>query len=778
MFFTKFPHRSNFTFAKSYDRSSSSLGLGGRSLTLHVASFGDGVHRVRVSGHDGWDANLAVDEWTPPQTGTQGATLDVGHDATLVLRGVDGGTILSTAPGHGFGLCGEASVWQFEVPTGAKFFGMGEKFFGRLELSGLRTKFWNTDVWGDFHWAQWTEHPADPPYLSIPYLIIRVPNGFVGMLLANPWPAFIETPGTDEARVFVEWQRTAPTLLLGNEGGEPDLWILHDATLNGLTRKLQRLVGTTPLPPLWALGYHQSRWGYAGEKDLLRLDREFGRREIPCDALWLDIDYMRGYRVFTVDPTHFPNGVPAAADALAKSGRRIVAILDPGVKRETGYDVYDDGLGRDLFCRGPEGSPYVGMVWPGETVFPDFSLPEGRTWWSERVASFARQGFGGAWLDMNDPSTGPVDPQGMRFQRGRAPHAAFRNLYALGMQKASYEGFLAARPDERPFLLTRSGFAGTSRYAAAWTGDNLSNDFYLGICIPTSLNLALSGLPFNGPDVGGFGDDSSPRLMLDWVKACFLFPFFRNHSVKDSQPQEPWRYVAGTGRAIAHYIRLRYSLLPYLYNLFVEQEQSGEPILRPLMAEFDSRPGTDLGEVDDQFMVGPFLLQAPLLEHAANRCVVLPGRAPWLDAGTGEWVKPGVHVAARAMATTPLYLRNGAIVPMAGGGTGDLRDVCFLVAAQASAKGESSILYHADDGLSFDYRKGIRSIVSVRAQWRGRTLDVSVEPVSEGYGPIRWRCAVLGPFDAIRVNGAKANVRTGRIQLSGRALTVQIVEAG
>ncbi|MCB8933627.1 MAG: hypothetical protein H6534_09310, partial [Chthonomonadaceae bacterium] len=692
-----------------------------------------------------------------------------------VLRGEDGAPILSSAPGAGFGVCGEVSLWQFEVPPTARFFGMGEKTFGRLELSGLRTKFWNTDVWGDFHWAQWTEHPADPPYLSIPYLIIRVPNGFVGLLLASPWPAFMETPGIDEAPVFVEWQRTAPTLLIGNEGGEPDLWLLHDPTLNGLTRKLQRLVGTTPLPPLWALGYHQSRWGYAGHKDLQGLDREFTRHEIPCDGLWLDIDYMRGYRVFTVDPAHFPKGVKATAEALAKKGRRIVAILDPGVKREKGYDVYDDGVAKDLFCHGPEGSPYVGMVWPGETVFPDFSLPEARAWWSSRVEAFAREGFGGAWLDMNDPSTGPVDPHGMRFQRGRLPHAAFRNLYALGMQKASYEGFLAARPHERPFLLTRSGFAGTSRYSAAWTGDNLSNDFYLGVCIPTSLNLALSGLPFNGPDIGGFGDDASPRLMLDWVKACFLFPFFRNHSVKDSKPQEPWRYPGGVGRAIARYIRLRYRFLPYLYNLFAEQELSGEPILRPLVAEFDSRPGVDLAEVADQFLVGPYILQAPLLKRARNRCVVLPGRTSWLEANTGAWVKPGTHVANRALASTPLYLREGAIVPMAGSEAADLKDVCFLVAARADGRGESETRYHADDGISFGYRDGQRSTVSVRAKWRAGVLDLTVETLASGYGAIRWRFAVLGSFETIRVNGVRATPCPERLELTGRPLSVQIV---
>lgn len=776
MYFTKFPHRSNFTYACGFDPASGALEIGDHRLNLQVDSFAGGIHRVRVRGLEAWPETPSVVAPTPPDGPADGARLELGRDAMLTLRDPKGRAVLATTPGAGFGVSGEASLFQFEVGPEARFFGMGEKTFGKLELSGLRTKFWNTDVWGDFHWAQWTDHPADPPYLSIPYLIVRVPNGFVGLLLASSWPAFMETPGNDEGRVFVEWQRTAPTLIVGNEGGEPDLWILHDETLNGLTRKLQRLVGVTPLPPLWALGYHQSRWGYAGEKDLLQLDEEFARRGIPCDGLWLDIDYMRGYRVFTVDDQHFPRGVAPTADALHENGRRIVAILDPGVKRESGYDVYDDGAKRGIFCQGPEGSPYVGMVWPGETVFPDFSLPEARAWWATKVEAFAREGFGGAWLDMNDPSTGPVDPHGMRFDRGRLPHAAFRNQYALGMQKASYDGFLAARPDERPFLLTRSGSIGTSRYSAAWTGDNLSNEFYLGLSIPTTLGLAMSGLPFNGPDIGGFGDDASPRLMLDWVKACFLFPFFRNHSVKDSKPQEPWRYEGATGRAIGYYIQLRYRLLPYLYNLFVEQERLGEPILRPLMAEFESRAGHDLAEIDDEFMVGPSILQAPLLSHGGHRCVVLPGRAPWFEATSGTWVQPGALAAKRAVQTTPLYLREGAIVPMAEGARDDLRDVCFLIAARAEGRGEAVYRYQADDGISFGYRKGERSVLEVRAKWKQGVLDLSVDAVESGYGAIRCSFAVAGPFETIRLNGVPVPIRNRHLRLTGRPLPVQIVE--
>ena len=295
---------------------------------------------------------------------------------------------------------------------------------------------------------------------------------------------------------------------------------------------------------------------------------------------------------------------------------------------------------------------------------------------------------------------------------------------------------------------------------------------------PTTLNLGLSGLPFNGPDVGGFGDDASPRLMLDWIKACFLFPFFRNHSVKDSKPQEPWRYSAATTRQIAKYIRLRYRFLPYLYNLFAEQEETGEPILRPLMAEFESPRGYELSDVVDQFLVGPSVLQAPLVKPLRRRCVVLPGAEPWLDAGSGEWVAPGARGVTVPFGRTPLYLRYGAIVSTAPSAKVDLREVQFLVAARPGGSGASSCRYHADDGLSYRYRDGERTTLEVRAKWKGTSLDLEIDTVALGFGEIRATFALLGAFDKVRLNGRAVKTRAGRIRLTGRALPVRLVGGG
>jgi alpha-glucosidase len=528
-------------------------------------------------------------------------------------------------------------------------------------------------------------------------------------------------------------------------------------------------VGVTPLPPVWSLGYHQSRWGYGGHDDLLALDARFAEHGIPCSGLWLDLDYMDGYRIFRTSEEMFPHGVQATADALAANGRRIVPILDPGVKFEPGNPIYDEGHEKTLFCLNAEGREFVGLVWPGETVFPDFTLPEARNWWAEHVKEFAGEGFGASWLDMNDPSTGPVDPLDMRFDQGSDPHEAHHNQYALGMQMASREGLLRARPNERPFLLSRSGYTGSSRHSAIWTGDNLSSYFYLKLSIPTSLGMSLSGLPFNGPDVGGFGGDCTEELLLDWTKASFLFPFMRNHSMKGSHDQEPWAYGEKGMSAVRRYIRLRYKMMPYLYNLFVDQEESGDPILRPLLYEFS---GEGLEAIDDQFLVGAFVLQAPIVEaKPRSRQVLLPGIEPWFDARVGDWVQPGVHDVKPSRIETPLYFRTGAIVPMQHGtpktSEVELRDVVFHIFAPALWSGDSEIVYRADDGLTLGYQSGERSAMRIKVVGADGHLALSTEMVQSGYGAIRPTFVFHARHRSVVIDGQDRKLKPVRQTFAG-----------
>lgn len=754
MFFTKFPHPANFTFGAS-------------DVELTVENYANGIARVRATGR--WpEGRLGLLPLNTPATSDKATVKVEGNQISVAGRFVGD-----------LGVMEGQSMWRFDAPEGSRYYGQGEKLLGEIELSGRRTRFWNTDVWGDFPPEQWGDSPVDPPYYSAPYLAIRTPQGWVGLLLDNSYPAFIETPGKDDSRVFVEWQRTLSKVILGNDGGEPNLIVIVDDTLAGLTQKLQTLVGVTPTPPLWSLGYHQSRWGYGGREDLLNLDAAFTKNEIPCDGLWMDLDYMDGYRIFTVSEEAFPGGPAKTVADLAKSGRRIVPIIDPGFKREAGYAAYDDGVKENVFCRNPEGGEYVGLVWPGETVFPDFTLPVVRDWWAGYAKAFLNQGFGGCWVDMNDPSTGPVDPEGMLFQNGKLPHAAYRNEYALGMQMATVQGFLQARPDERPFVLSRSGSPGTSRYAAVWSGDNISNYFYLKMSIPTTIGMSISGQPFTGPDLFGFGGDVTDALAVDWVKAGFLFPFFRNHCNRGQRPQAPFELGPAAHRTVRRYIRLRYKLLPYLYSLFAAQEEAGDPILRPVMYHFDDE---DVRETGDQFMVGPWIMQAPFLEEKAKtRTMILPGTDPWYDSVDGVWVSPGTETLRKDRNSTPLWFRAGAIVPMRPGtpldNKTDLRKISLHIFCPPDWSGETSFRYVADDGLSFAYRRGERSAIDATLVSAEGHVILNLDRKQAGYGEIEVTVVVHGDPRSVRLGSSDVPGKPSKVTLAGYPLRVQVLES-
>ncbi len=772
MYFRKFPHPSNFDYISNV-RPGGAARAGRTALrTRAVRHAGDLIH-LQVAGP--WPRNPSIAGLTPPprvpwSRGAIRAAMD--RTFALTLRSADGDTILSAPSGRAFGVSGTGSIFLFGLEEGDRFYGMGEKMLG-LELSGKQSKFWNTDVFADFHWKEVFDDRPDPYYASIPYLILRRGRHWVGLLLDNPHAAFIAT-GANVKIGGGQMDLGAPQrmIALGSENGAADLYILAADSLAALTRKFQGLVGRTPLPPAWALGYHQCRWGYQSVEDLRDLDRQFRRNGIPCDGLWLDIDYMQAFKVFTFNRARFP-GVKTAFAALERRGRKVIPILDPGVKQEPGYAAYDDGRKHDIFCRNPQGREFVGQVWPGDTVFPDFSLPDGRAWWARWVRNFAAPGIRGAWIDMNDPSTGVVQNDAMRFQRGRAGHDVFHNQYALGMAIATRAGFAAAHPGRRPFVISRSGATGIGKYAAIWTGDNCANYHYLRASIPCSLNLSLSGVPFNGPDIGGFAGDTTAQLLRDWQKACFLFPFCRNHSAAGTRRQEPWAFDPLTLRTLRHYIRLRYKLRPYLYNLFIRHAETGDAILRPLFYDFDSPPGLPLDRVDDQFMIGPALLQAPVLdEKIRSRALVLPGPAAWWSALDGRWVAGPRRVnAAPSEEQTPLYVRDGSIVPMAPGEPKDNRWNPLAIEAHIFLRNrpgnQAVYTYACDDGDTLAYEAGQRSAVRLTARVERGALDVETETLADGYGAGRIRLALYDTFRRVTFNGKPAKVKRAVWRLCG-----------
>ena len=765
MYFRKYPHPANFAFVPAGAAADRSR-IGGVTYTRRVDHFAHGVYRIRVSA-PGWTQHSQAALTPPPRADAGPSALSAGAGFSLCLSDAAGHTTLESRPGRTFGVCGQASMFVFRRAADWRFYGLGEKVRG-LEHSGTATKFWNTDVLADFFGGEPEHGRPDPYYAAIPYLIIRTATGWIGLLLHNPQATFMDTGAHVEGE---------DVLLIGCEDGTPELYVLAAPTLRELTQRLQQLVGPTPLPPVWALGYHQCRWGYRSAADLERLDRRFRAEGIPCDGLWLDIDYMDGHRVFTFNRDHFPR--PASTfRRLAARGRRVVPILDPGVKRERGNAVYEDGRTHDVFCRNPQGGEFTGLVWPGETVFPDFSLPHARAWWAGHVQRFAERGVAGVWIDMNDPSTGRVDPMGMRFARGRLPHATYHNQYALGMARATRAGLSAARPQERPFLISRSGCTGIGREAALWTGDNFSNYHHLRNAIPTTLNLALSGVPFNGPDVGGFAGHTSPQLIRDWMKACCLFPFCRNHSCTGTRDQEPWAFDRRTRDVLRHYIQLRYKLRPYLYQLFMAQAEDGAAILRPLFHDFDATPAQPLDRVDDQFLVGPWVMQAPLLhEEARRRRVVLPGPARWLALHEGRWQQGGRTVTTRCTEQqTPLYVREGAILPLAAGWPKQAgwtpRRVEVHLFLGPGARGAFHGSYRYDDGLTHAHAGGARSHLEIHAEVRGDRLAITTEYAQRGFGTCRATFVLYRTFRQVTINGRPARLERQAWSPAGRRVPV------
>jgi len=762
MHYHKYPHPLNFEYPGNIlPQKIFKTALG--TYRMDVSASTQDIYRITITGK-GWEkseSQAGIKFSKTKGLKSSSSQLVFSKSGGMRLETLKGETLLESFPRKFFGQSGKSSIFQFYREKDANFYGFGEKWTG-FEHSDKATKFWNTDVCGDFARDVFINGRPDPLYVSIPYLIIKRGNTYVGLLQDNPHATFMAT------LLPREWfNAKAPehdAILVGAEEGRPDLYLLVGPSLPELTRKLQKLVGTTPLPPAWALGYNQCRWGYKSETDLKWLDKKFRQHKIPLDGLWLDIDYMDAFRVFTFDKKHFPNPSKTFAE-INKAGRKVVPIIDPGVKLDPQYGVYKRGKAAKAFCQTYQKTDYVGMVWPGETVFPDFSLPSARAWWAREVKEFASQGIYGAWLDMNDPSTGQSELREMLFDHGKKEHTTYHNQYALGMAMASREGFLAAHPEERPFLVSRSGYIGSSRYTAIWTGDNQSNYHHLRTGISCTLNLALSGIPFNGPDTGGFGLDATPELIRDWFKAGFLFPFFRQHSCFDTTRHEPWAFGAETLKVLSRHIQLRYRFRPYLYQLFVGQELTGEAILRPLFYDFEDSAKLPLGKIDDQFMVGPLVMQAPFVtEKQKTREVVLPGSTRWYSPAEDRWLEGGRKITVKAdFDTTPLYIREGAILPLARlkpeDHTFDSKRIDFHL-FHAESKQETffttEIPYAFDDGKTFEYQKGKRSVATIRATSFGNKVEISVTMLKDGYGEGDFTFTTLPNIRDVIINGRPA----------------------
>jgi alpha-glucosidase len=599
--------------------------------------------------------------------------------------------------------CGASPGLNLTLQEGEAIFGLGESS-GTFNKRGLIREFWNIDVGGH---ARAVYAGLRNLYVSIPFAISLRHGRAAGLFWDNPARQFWDLGQT----VFDRWQLSAAS-------GEIDLYLFLGPACPQILERFTELTGRMPMIPLWGLGYQQCRYSYETREHVEQIGREFRRRHIPCDVLYLDIHYMDGYRVFTFGK-NFPNPREMAA-RLARRGFKLVTIVDPGVKDDPKFDVLRRGQAGRAFVKAPDGqSDYRGKVWPGQVRFPDFLNAAVRHWWGEEQARFQKLGISGFWNDMNEPAdfSGPNKdfPSDClhRTDFGEQRHATVHNVYGSQMARASFDGARTHDPARRPFIVTRAAYAGVQRFAAVWTGDNDSSWEHLADSVQMLLNLGLSGVPFCGADVGGFHDNTTGELLARWTQLGAFTPFFRNHSNIGTISQEPWAFGPEIEEICRRYIELRYQLLPYWHGLLVQAHRHGTPMIRPLFWHYQNDPAAQAAS--DQFMLGRDLLIAPILRHGATaRSVYLPNGL-WFDFWTGESLRGGTNVLAMAeLARLPIYVRAGAILPMIPVQQYVGESAWTRVNLHIWPGDDGELDWYEEDGLSWNYASG---------GFHGRTLS-------------------------------------------------------
>jgi alpha-glucosidase len=737
---------------------------------VRISPLEGGAVRVELGpgGVFGRDHSWSVQDWRPARGGSvrerRGVLeLSAGAVGVRIRRGrlqvgfVDGPgpPVAVDAPGIGMGWRGGAVRCWKRLRRGDRFYGLGEKA-GPLDLRGREWQNWNTD-------AAEHEPGSDPLYQAHPFVMCVNRGRAYGLFFDNAHRSTFDLGATSG-----DW------FSFGADGGRMDYTFLPGPRPADVVRRYTALVGRPALPPLWALGYQQSRYSYESAARLQRVAAEFRRRRIPCDTLYLDIDYMSRFRVFTWSRRKFPRPRALCA-SLAAKGFRLVATINPGVRVEPRGAVYVKGLAGGHFCKGTDGRTHVGTLWPGPCAYPDFTRKATRRWWAGLCRRLAGVGLSGLWTDMNEPAdlkrADKTLPPDVRFHNeGRpADHRACHNVYGLLMARATHEG-LAAADAARPFVLTRAGYSGVQRYAAVWTGDNKSDWAHLRMSVPMLLNMGLSGLAFCGADIGGFRGEATAELFTRWLQLGIFYPLCRAHTCRGPE-QDPWSYGRRHERINRAAIELRYALLPYLYTEMRHAATTGEPVMRPLVLDFpDWAPATSAAgrwAAESQFMFGRQVLVAPVLEEGARRRPVWLPPGEWRDFHTGRRVHGGRVVTVRAgLETIPMFARAGAVIPtrrvLPHTQPGPVDELVLRV-----YRGEGGGEAYLDDGWSGRHLHGDYRLERYTVQWeRGRALVrlAKCEGVDR-YAPVRYVLRLVGsarPPREVRLAGERVTEVSSR----------------
>jgi alpha-glucosidase len=575
------------------------------------------------------------------------------------------------------------------MQPGERFIGLGEKT-GNLDRKGNGYTHWNTDSFG-------YATNADPIYSTIPFYIGIHHNLNYGIFLDNTYQTDFNFGASNNR--FSSF---------GARGGEMNYYFIYHTHIADIITSYTALTGRMKMPPLWSLGYQQNRYSYYPETEVFRIAQTLREKKIPADGITLDIHYMDHYKVFTWDKDRFPDP-KAMNNKLKDMGFKLTVIVDPGVKVEPGYGVYDRGLAQNIFAKYPDSTNYTGEVWPGWCNFPDFTNPKARAWWGTEMKKYGDDGISGIWNDMNEIATwGQKMPDNIVFdyEGHKASHLQTRNVYAMQMARASYEGAKVAF-GKRPFILTRAGYAGFQRYSAIWTGDNRAEDSHMLLGVRLLNSLGLSGVPFTGMDIGGFTGNATSSLFARWIEIGAFNPYFRNHTAVNTKSAEPWTFGEEVTEISRNYISLRYKLMPYLYSTFYEATQNGHPVMRSLAIDYTFDSNVYDEQFQNQYQFGSSFLVMPFEGDAKFGKVYFP-QGKWYNLYTGEAQNGGEQkIIQLSMNKLPVYVKQSSIIPMQSlVQSTAIKPTDTLVVHVYQGDITNKFVYYEDDGESYAYENG------------------------------------------------------------------------
>ena len=584
----------------------------------------------------------------------------------------------------------------------------GGEVTGPLLRNGQYIKLWNTDT------GAYGVDNGKRLYQSHPWVLgVRRDGTSFGIIFDSTWKSELLT--------------NSDKIEFNTEGALFRVYIIDRESPKEVLKGLSELTGTIQMPPRWTLGYHQCRFSYGTEQKVREIADTFRNKNIPCDVIWMDIDYMDGYRIFTFNQDNFPDP-RALNDDLHKKGFRAVYMIDPGAKVDENYHVYRSGTENDIWIKRPDNEIYQGKVWPGYCAFPDFTMPEAREWWADLYKDFLSKGIDGVWNDMNEPAVNDDDiPEAQRLgtmpydtpHRGggdlpAGPHLLYHNAYGRLMTEASLNGIMAVNPEKRPFLLTRANLLGGQRYAATWTGDNWAGWEHLKLSVPMSITLGLSGQPYSGPDIGGFLNDTPGDLWAHWLGFGVFLPFVRGHACAGTNDKEPWAFGEEIEKTSRIALERRYRLLPYIYTQFYNAHKTGLPVMEPVF--FADPQDLRLRSEEQAFLLGDNILVIPAF--AENP--VLP---------FGIWENLNLIQGETAdKYQAKLKIKGGSIVPagkvIQNTNENSFDPLTLFVCLDEKGNAEGKLYWDAGDG--WDFQCGNYSLMTFSAKKNGNRVNVTL----------------------------------------------------